>query len=77
MGKEEKEDNDCLRHGGKGSSKLNRHRAHKGFLRGGVFPGWQLAKFQSLSLEKLGDSLDFELRDWFVFLCSGIGWFFY
>lgn len=58
----------------KGSSKLNRHRASIGLLRGWNltgwrFPEWELVRFQSPWSWESSDWLDFLLRDWLV-LCS-------
>lgn len=49
----------------KGSCQLNRYRAYIGLLRGRVFPGWELVEYQTLSLDKLWDWLDFVCRGWF------------
>lgn len=47
---------------------LNRRRAYIGLLGSGVFPGedfsaWELIRFQSPSLDKLRDWLNFMLRN--------------
>lgn len=44
-GEGRKEEDDRLRHGGKGSSQLNRHRAHKGFLGVEFFQGGNWPNF--------------------------------
>lgn len=58
-----------------GSSQLSSTGLYVGLLRGGVclgcedlFSRWELVGFQSLSLDKLRDWLDFVINDWLVCL---------